>query len=340
MSEDSPGAGRQGDAPGTALLKAARDGEVERVRDLIDGGVGLEHRSGDGATALIWAARSGHAHVVRELIARGASIDHQDNDGETALLMSALSGCVDAVRDLLDHGAAIDHQNRYGHTALYLSACYPAKLENPDGTTWTRHRGHDETVRELLSRGAETELREHHEFGGRQPVAAAAEMGNIGAVLDLLEAGAWFYSDEKFGVDLLNKLASQGDVSNLQQLLDRGGDSFDIEETDRDGRTPLACAIANRNHAVTMALLDRGAIVRDADRAMFGEWLQWLEAQAEDAYDKMSDAPSPMASGHYANAKDLLHDAIALARRLDRQDTVARLSARLTHIKAVFRSQF
>jgi ankyrin repeat protein len=165
-------------------------------------------------------------------------------------------------------------------------------------------------------------------------------MGNVGAVLDLLEAGARFHGEEKVGVDLLNRLASQGDVSDLQQLLERGGDSFDIDETDRDGRTPLACAIANRSHAVAMALLDRGAIVRNADRALFEEWLQWLEAQAENAYDKMSDAPSPMASGHYANAKDFLHDAIALARRLDRQDTVARLSARLTHIKAVFRSQF
>jgi hypothetical protein len=69
--------------------------------------------------------------------------------------------------------------------------------------------------------------------------------------------------------------------------------------------------------------------------------LLWLEAQAEAAYDKMYDARhSSNATGLYSDAKEALHSAIALARQLGRSAEAERLSARLAHIKAVFRSQF
>jgi len=46
------------------------------------------------------------------------------------------------------------------------------------------------------------------------------------------------------------------------------------------------------------------------------------------------------AAGAYSDAKGYLDDALALARRLQASEVVARLEARLAHIKAVFRSQF
>ena len=70
------------------------------------------------------------------------------------------------------------------------------------------------------------------------------------------------------------------------------------------------------------------------------ERLAWLEAQAEAAYDRMYDArPGTDAAARYSDAKEALHDAIGLARRLGRNDDAERLAARLEHIKAVFRSQ-
>jgi hypothetical protein len=69
--------------------------------------------------------------------------------------------------------------------------------------------------------------------------------------------------------------------------------------------------------------------------------LAWLEAQAEQAYDKMYDATSSTdAAARYSDAKEALRDAIGLARRLGRSPVATRLEARLAHIKAVFRSQF
>lgn len=71
------------------------------------------------------------------------------------------------------------------------------------------------------------------------------------------------------------------------------------------------------------------------------ERLAWLEAQAEAAYDKMYDARNPSdATALYSDAKEALHGAIALANALGQAATAQRLTARLFHIKAVFRSQF
>jgi ankyrin repeat domain-containing protein 50 len=327
--------------PEMALLGAARDGVLERVRDLLDCGCNIEHESGDGATALIWAARSGHDHIVKELLDRGALPDHQDNKGETALLAAASSGCINAVKNLLDHGAEINHQNRQGHTALYLAASYPKKREPPNDAMAARHEEHDLVVQELLLRGADTEICEYREFGGRQPVSAAAKTGNVSAVLHLLNAGARFLSDEMVGVDLLNRLASEGRVREILRILERGNDSFDIDEKDNRGMTALAWAVSSRHHDAVLVLLDHGAAASEDDRTAIAEWLQAIEAQADRFHDEMYNTRSTTdAAGSYANAKDCFHDALALARRLHHRDTVARLEGRLNHIKSVFRSQF
>lgn len=70
------------------------------------------------------------------------------------------------------------------------------------------------------------------------------------------------------------------------------------------------------------------------------ERLHWLEAQAEEAYGRMYDAGFGGAAGCYSDAKEYLYDAIGLAERLGMEEEAGRLSKRLAHIKAVFRSQF
>jgi hypothetical protein len=69
--------------------------------------------------------------------------------------------------------------------------------------------------------------------------------------------------------------------------------------------------------------------------------LRFLEARAEIAYSAMYDARNPSAAtACYSNAKESLYTAIGLAKELGKEDVAERLSKRLAHIKAVFRSQF
>ena len=71
------------------------------------------------------------------------------------------------------------------------------------------------------------------------------------------------------------------------------------------------------------------------------ERLRWLEAEAEQAYGDMYEAQAGSAlAARYSDAKEFLHDAIELARRLGHSDEAERLTQRLEEIKAVFRRQF
>ena len=138
---------------------------------------------------------------------------------------------------------------------------------------------------------------------------------------------------------MLLRAAARGERDRLCSLLDGGAD---IEQVDAEGRTALSCAVSARQYNVVRELLDRGAVVSDADRALVEGWLQWLETEAENSYDRMysADANNASAAGHYSNAKDYLTDAIELSRRIGKLEQAEKLEARLDHIKNVFRSQF
>jgi hypothetical protein len=69
--------------------------------------------------------------------------------------------------------------------------------------------------------------------------------------------------------------------------------------------------------------------------------LRLQEGYAETAYSAMYDArDNSAATAHYSNAKEALYTAIGLAKKLGKLQLAERLSKRLAHIKAVFRSQF
>ena len=67
--------------------------------------------------------------------------------------------------------------------------------------------------------------------------------------------------------------------------------------------------------------------------------LRACTAIGEKAYDQMYEAHGS-ATGLYSDAKEAFYDAISIANELGLRDEAERLSKRLEHIKAVFRSQF
>ena len=71
------------------------------------------------------------------------------------------------------------------------------------------------------------------------------------------------------------------------------------------------------------------------------ERLRFFQAQVEEVYARMYEARigSDLAA-NYSDAKDSLHEAIALAQRLGLWRVAERLSARLEEIKTAFRRQF
>ena len=79
----------------------------------------------------------------------------------------------------------------------------------------------------------------------------------------------------------------------------------------------------------------------DAERKVRLENLERLRQTAEKAYDEMYEAHSYRdANDFYREAKECYYDAIALAQQLELNDEAEKMSERLLHIKAVYRSQF
>jgi hypothetical protein len=66
-----------------------------------------------------------------------------------------------------------------------------------------------------------------------------------------------------------------------------------------------------------------------------------LGALAETAYDAIYYTHDKSgAAACYSDAKECFREAIMVARRIGADDDLARIEARLAHVKAVFRSQF
>ena len=120
-----------GQAPQTDadLRRAAQDGDMQAVKDLLDKGANVNAKDDTGKTVLHWVAPArDNPEMVKRLIARGAGVNAKDNEGETALMIAASQSNPGILAALLDAGAEVNAQNNEGGTAL-MAAAFRANLD-------------------------------------------------------------------------------------------------------------------------------------------------------------------------------------------------------------------
>ena len=127
----------------TQLIRAVRDGNEQRVRELVAAGAPLDLVAENGLSALLWASDNGHAHIAKLLLdgkyeGKGADINTQSSDGWTPLMVACYFGHEAFVRLLLERGADIKLRAMSGRTAL----------------SWARYHNHASIVALLEARGA------------------------------------------------------------------------------------------------------------------------------------------------------------------------------------------
>lgn len=161
--------------PQEGLLDAARKGDADAVRALLENGADPNLAQGDGLTALHLAAREGHIEVVEILIGAGAETGTTTRIGDyTPLHLAGGAGNAGVVGALLGAGAdpgAVTTSS--GVTPLHLAA---------------EARGSEAAVRLLLAHGAPVNARERS--AGQTPLMFAAAAGRAASTAALLQHGA------------------------------------------------------------------------------------------------------------------------------------------------------
>ena len=97
------------------LIWAARDGNSELIKAMLDRGLDIDQKEGDkhdaGYTPLMSAANKGHARAVELLLERGADCEVVDNHKRTAFQLAEARG-FRGIADLLAFWAEQQRQNR------------------------------------------------------------------------------------------------------------------------------------------------------------------------------------------------------------------------------------
>ena len=110
--------GALGQAPDMALGKAAREGDLTRLKSLLDSGADPNRRDANGSTPLIEAVAGGQAAAARALVAAGANPNLTSTGGRTPLIEAAIGGRVEIARMLIDDGANVNLAERGTGTPL------------------------------------------------------------------------------------------------------------------------------------------------------------------------------------------------------------------------------
>ena len=104
------------------LHRAAINGTVDRVQQLIIEGAEVNVADGERRTALHWAAKERHGDIVKMLLGAGAQVNVTDWLGRTALHRAAEKGHGDIVKMLLGAGAKVNVTDWEELTALHRAA--------------------------------------------------------------------------------------------------------------------------------------------------------------------------------------------------------------------------
>jgi len=242
------------------------------ARLLIAQGADIHGKDANGATPLHSAAYKGNRQVAGLLIAKGAEVNAKDNDGYTPLFISSAMGHQSIAKLLITNGADVRAESNDSVTPLH----------------GVMASGKKEIAELLIEKGADVNARSKN---GYTPLHTAISLGNTAIAKLLLANGADIHAKDNGGATPLHLATHQataalliaqgadvnakGDIDDLKQaaplhvaatkgyldvaklLIAKGAE---INTKDQNGRTPLACALENKQDAIAEILRQHGGL--------------------------------------------------------------------------------
>ena len=268
---------------GDALVKAARLGDIDKARSLLDRGAKPTVGNDNGVTPLVAAAFEGRLEMAELLIKRGAAVDQvpvglrewalnnsrapiTDREliesaarGDTALIAAVRRGHTPLVDLLLKYKANPNLANQRGEVPIFVAAAL----------------GNAQMVQKLLRVGVDPNTLENEKLtvsmtnslpsmGRNTPLLAAAQAGHTEVVRVLLNGGAAVNHQGFLNKTALFCAVDRSYGATVELLLKSNADP---NLNDIEGLTPLIVASRNGNSRITQMLLDAGAEPNVAERA-------------------------------------------------------------------------
>lgn len=234
-------------ASGERLVSAARDGDVQEAKALLEYNPRLAKYSTFGIrnSPLHYSAAQGHHEIVSLLIESGVDINLRNYRGQTALMQACQYGHWEVVLTLVLYKANI-HKADYlnGGTALHLAAL----------------NGHSRCIRILLADYIPSVSNFYKLVKKKSRTEEFVSEFDEGSLYETINRPA------DGGVTALHMAALNGHVDSLQLLLDLGASVNEVTVEDGTtidligaGSTPLHYAACGGNAQCCQVLISRGA---------------------------------------------------------------------------------
>jgi ankyrin repeat protein len=272
------------------LVEAARSGDKEGLRGLLQKGANVNAAEGDGSTALHWASYHDDLETANLLLRAGAKVNAANDLGATPLWAASQNGSEAMVRRLLEAGANPNLGLMSGETPLMVASRAGAagvveqliakganvNAHGSRGQTalmWAVAEKHPEVVKVLLDHRVNLNAKsdvwsqvmavEPHGYppynrnipaGGETALLFAARVGDLQSAKLLVAAGANVNDADAWGVSAVT-LAAHSDFRELAEfLLEKGANP----NTAPAGFNALHEAIMHRDEKLVASLLDHG----------------------------------------------------------------------------------